>query len=268
MESVLDQGYPNLEYVVVDGGSRDGSAELIASFGSRLSWWISEPDGGQYDAINKGFTHTSGEIMAWLNSDDRYFPGALSIVGDVFATFPEIEWLTTAFPVIWDENSRPVACSYRVGYSRAGFGRGEYLPHGRSYSPGYLQQESTFWRRSLWNRCNARLDTSYRVAADFDLWMRFSKEAELYSVEALIGGYRSHGDQRTYTESTAYAQEAEASLQAHGGRFRSVAESYLARALSHLPRRARRWAIRAGLADRRPVCVFGGPERSWHIEDR
>ena len=91
LRSVLDQGYPNLEYFVIDGGSTDASVDIIRNYASRLTYWVSESDQGQYDAINKGFARSMGEIMAWLNSDDKYLPWTFSIAGEISATRPEVE---------------------------------------------------------------------------------------------------------------------------------------------------------------------------------
>lgn len=90
IDSVLSQRDPNLEYVIMDGGSSDNSVEVIKRKTSRLAYWTSEPDKGQYDAINKGFAKTTGDIMAWINSDDKYTPWAFSIVRDLFTKYPQI----------------------------------------------------------------------------------------------------------------------------------------------------------------------------------
>src|SRR5579859_3708649 len=82
IRSVLDQRYPNLEYVIIDGGSTDGSVDIIRKYERHLAFWVSEPDGGQYDAINKGFAHTTGELLGWLNADDKYLPWSFSTLAD------------------------------------------------------------------------------------------------------------------------------------------------------------------------------------------
>ncbi len=89
IQSVLSQDYPNLEYIIVDGGSTDGSLEIIQHYASQLTWWVSEPDQGQTDAINKGFAHAKGEILAWINSDDTYLPGAVSEAVTFLIAHPE-----------------------------------------------------------------------------------------------------------------------------------------------------------------------------------
>jgi glycosyltransferase involved in cell wall biosynthesis len=217
LRSVREQTYPAVEHLVIDGGSSDGSLEIIRRHADRLAYWTSEPDGGQYDAINKGFARAGGDVMGWLNSDDKYLPWALEIVADVFASLPEVEWISTLFPLGWDAAGRLVRCSARKGYTREAFLRGENLP-GRGWAAdGFIQQESTFWRRSLWERAGGALDVSYRLAADFELWARFYRHANLFGLAAPLGGFRLHPEQKTATQLASYLEEAEAALRRHGG---------------------------------------------------
>src|SRR5688572_14472090 len=101
----------------MDGGSTDGSVEILKRYTSQLTSWTSEKDDGQYDAIVRGFSKTSGEIMGWINSDDAYVPGSFSIVGEIFGRFPEIEWLTTVYPIHWDERGRAVRVDHLRGFN-------------------------------------------------------------------------------------------------------------------------------------------------------
>jgi len=183
LRSVLDQGYPALEYVVVDGGSSDGSVEVIRKYEERLTWWVSEPDRGHPDAINKGFAHTSGEIMCWINSSDAYYPWTFATVADIFMQLPEVEWIM-GVPSEFGLSGGPkkVAPAYFNVYD---FLAGRHR---------WIQQESVFWRRGLWDRAGGSLDESKLRVADFDLWLRFLRLAPLHHVETVLGGFRNHDD--------------------------------------------------------------------------
>ncbi|NVO00781.1 MAG: glycosyltransferase, partial [Geobacteraceae bacterium] len=104
--SVLDQGYPNLEYIVIDGGSTDESVEIIKKYADRLTYWVSEPDRGQSHAINKGFERATGEIFGWLNSDDWYHPGALQAVAEAFAANPDVGAVVGAGEMVDEEGKQ------------------------------------------------------------------------------------------------------------------------------------------------------------------
>jgi glycosyltransferase involved in cell wall biosynthesis len=197
LESVLGQGYPALEYVVVDGGSTDGSVEIIKRHASHLAFWVSEPDRGHAHALNKGFARATGEILGWLNADDLLLPGALRLLAQVFAS-AEIEWLT-AQPSHVDPQGALVGAYPPRRWSRLGFLTGEHA---------WIQQESTYWRRSLWERAGGYISEEYSLASDFELWMRFFRHARLYSTYGLVGAFRFRTDQRTRQAMDVYEREA------------------------------------------------------------
>lgn len=182
IRSVVEQGYPNLEYIVVDGASTDGSVDIIRRYADRLTLWVSEPDRGMYDALNKGFARSTGEILGWLSATDVLHRGSLSVAGGVFRTFPDVEWIT-GIPTFLSDDGMLTGVGEVQRWSRLRFLAG---------ANRYIQQESTFWRRSLWRRAGGSMDASRRLAGDFELWVRFFRHARLYPVEALIGGFRVH----------------------------------------------------------------------------
>ncbi len=204
MLSILNQQYPDLEYIVIDGGSSDNSVEIIKKYEKRLAFWASEPDKSPAEAINKGFQHATGSIMAWLNSDDLLFPDSLRIAAEIFTAFPEVDWIMgrptfvdakgdiiKKFFINKELTPRPlfVTESMFTAWTR-------WSKH-RFYNNDFLaiQQESTFWRRSLWAQCGNRLNAE-ALAFDFDLWLRFFDHAQLYTTTAALGGFRYHSNRQ------------------------------------------------------------------------
>jgi len=200
IESILSQNYPNLEYIIMDGGSTDGSVEIIKKYEKQLTYWQSKPDGGQYQAINEGFRRSSGEIMTWLNSDDKYHAGALHLVELAFRAMPQTDWITGR-PTAWDDLGTLTTIFDHVPL----WSQERLLFHGKD--DYYIQQESTFWRRALWDRAGGKLDTTWQLAADFELWCRFFNYSQLVGVDALLGGFRYHSGQKTDTMMDRYEQE-------------------------------------------------------------
>lgn len=201
IDSVLGQGYPNLEYVIMDGGSTDGSCDIIKKYEKYLTYWQSCPDGGQYQALHEGFKHTSGEVMAWLNADDKYHPLAFAKVASTLVRNPDVRWLTGRM-CYWDAAGDLT----KISSSHPVFSRLKYLSG--HFDKPYIQQESTFWRRSLWQEAGSALGTHYRLAEDLGLWCRFFRHAPLYTLDACLGGYRYYGDQRGVTCADQYYSEA------------------------------------------------------------
>lgn len=185
IQSVLKQDYPNIEYIIIDGGSTDGSIEIIQRYARHLAWWVSEKDQGQTDAINKGFAKAKGEIFAWLNSDDTYHPHAVSEAVTFLLNHPEVGMVYGDANLI-DEEGRVVGKfpARQTDYRRL---RRGYV---------HIPQQAAFFRADLWRKV-APLDPSFFFAMDYDLWVRLAKIAPLVYEPRLWANFRLHGSGKT-----------------------------------------------------------------------
>lgn len=211
MRSVLDQGQ-SVEYVVQDGGSTDGSAELIRAQSTRLHAWNSARDAGQADAIARGFACTSGspdDIMAWINSDDYYQPGALAFVADYFARHPDVD-VIYGHRIVVDEESREIARWFLPAHDHEVLRLNDFVP-----------QETLFWRRRVWDKAGG-LDPSFQFAMDWDLLLRFqSAGARIVRVPYFLACFRAHAAQKTaaFMHSTGQAEITRLRERTHGRAF-------------------------------------------------
>jgi glycosyltransferase involved in cell wall biosynthesis len=191
IKSVVDQGYEHLEYIVIDGGSTDGSAQIIDKYRRHLHYSVSEPDSGHANALNKGFARSSGQIMAWLNSDDKYLPWTLKTVAEIFDEYPQVNWIVGT-DAIWNDKGAMVA-AYDVHTSVLDYLAGDH--HKRM-----IQAESVFWRRSLWDAAGGFINEGYQLMVDTELWTRFFRFDALWHVYCILAGYRIHGSNRSLAD--------------------------------------------------------------------
>ena len=181
--SILNQNYQNFEHIIVDGGSTDSTLSIVEKYSKLYPMKvISEKDNGMYDAIAKGFRHSTGQILAWLNSDDTYMPWAFRIMN--YCIDKNVDWCT-AISAHQDSTGTLYKIDETRFYNRRWIKKGLY---GTCF--GFIQQESTFWSRELWDKASGENISRYKLCGDYWLWKQFAKHTELYSVDTLVGCFR------------------------------------------------------------------------------
>jgi glycosyltransferase involved in cell wall biosynthesis len=186
IQSVFAQDYPHIEYIIVDGGSTDGSVDIIQKYLNKLAWWISENDKGQTDAINKGFARAKGDVLAWLNSDDTYNPGAVRAAVKYLTEYPDVGMVYSDCHYM-DEQGRVIGQfpAAQTDYRRL---RQGYV---------HIPQQTMFFRAKYWQEVGP-LDPSFFFAMDYDLWTRIAKHAPLkYAKGQTWANFRIHGSGKT-----------------------------------------------------------------------
>ncbi len=236
IQSVFSQNYPRLEYIIVDGGSTDGSVGIIEKYASRLAWWVSEKDQGQTDALNKGFAHARGDVLAWLNSDDTYEPGVIARASQYLQMHRDVG-------LVYGDANYIDERGHRVGRFPAAQTDLDRLRRGYVHIP----QQAAFFRGELW-RALGPLDPSFYFAMDYDLWVRIASHAELKYLPETWANFRLHAAGKTLAADERCWPEM---LRVHyrdGGSFFSwiVAKYYLRRLVGPLWNLRRRSLLRGG----------------------
>lgn len=184
LDSIVEQKYPNLELIVMDGGSDDGSVEIIKQYEGDITYWVSEKDNGQTDALVRGFERSTGEIQCWLNSDDLHEPGVLFKVASYFASHPK--HVAVYAGTIWiDADDQPIRKHYEIPFVRF------IWLHTYNYIPGM----SMFWRKSAYDQAGG-LNPEFNLAMDADLWSRISHVGKIGCVRDIWSRMRFYPDQK------------------------------------------------------------------------
>lgn len=186
IESVISQKYPNLEYIVLDGGSTDESVNIIRHYSDHIDYWVSEPDAGQTDALIKGFSRATGDIFCWLNSDDILEPGTLLEVADFFRKHPDAQ--VVYGDATWiDKDSKKLRVKKEHKFNHFVF----------LFDHNYIPQPSTFWRRDLYEKVGG-LNPDVSVAMDTDFWMRCLQHTSFHHVSRQWSKMRYHEEAKTH----------------------------------------------------------------------
>lgn len=201
IESVFNQKYNNIEYIIIDGGSSDGTVDIIREYNDRLAYWVSEKDSGMYDALCKGFEKASGSIVGYINAGDFFNPMAIQVVVKQFEN-NNVNWLT-GMRTICNENSEIISSSIPFRYKSNLIRTGCYIRN-----LPFIQQESTFWHSSLLEKVDFDLLRKLRLAGDYYLWYCFSLSEQLSIVSSQLGVFKRHYGQLS-SDIDQYVKEAE-----------------------------------------------------------
>ena len=225
IQSVLEQDYPSIEYIVVDGASTDGSVDVIEKYANKLAWWVSEKDSGQADAINKGFLRATGEIVAWLNSDDYYLPGAISAAVKAFEENPDVLLVYGNMLAVDERGNSFNALHYKQ------------LTLQDLLCFQIIGQPAVFFRREVLSKAGM-LDPTFHFLLDHHLWIRIARHGKILHVDQTWAAARYHAEAKNRAKAAEFGQEA----------FRILAwaksQAGLAEAVSGVERRARASAHR------------------------
>jgi glycosyltransferase involved in cell wall biosynthesis len=239
-QSVLSQGYPNLEYIVLDGGSRDGSVDIIRRYEQHLTYWRSAPDGGQSAAINEGLQLATGDVVGWLNSDDTLAANALMRIGRFYEQNPTVD-LLYGHTFIIDEEDRPLVRLVSVPTNV------DELVH---QTPNLFSQPGTTWRRSVHQRVGY-LDSTLHYTMDCDFWIRTAQVCQIRCLPAHLGNLRNHEATKSFSQRAPMQEE----MRRLAEKYQTRTPSTLSRKVFRLKRRfrilrdPRNWIYRLGLID-------------------
>lgn len=251
--SVRNQDYPFIEHLVIDGGSTDGTLDILRRYEDRLTW-ISEKDRGQADAINKGFRRAKGDILAWLNSDDAYVPGTIRAVVEHFLSHPHDSFIYGDALAI-DEQGREYGI--RTHVRQAGF-------HELVNEVDFIVQPASFWRAEVWRECG-ELDESLHYNLDYEYWMRAAQRYPPRYIPVLFARERLYAQAKSFRGAVERLEEMEAVARWHGGNglprnYRAeAAANYVLRAWQRVWRGERsdaRADLNKALALRPPITKF------------
>jgi len=243
IESIVSQaGDFEIEYIIQNGGTNPEVSAILEKWDKIIKTksypvkcdkitfrYFNEKDNGMYDAINKGFEKSSGDIMAWLGSDDVYFTNAFSTVTTVFGQFKDIHWIV-GMKALVNGKGQIIYTSYYdpLAYSRHFINNGLYHIYNKNIGLGWIQQEATFWRRDLWEKAGSKVNSELNYAGDYHLWKKMAQYSDLVKVYSPLGAFRRHGEQKTSTSLDNYIVETEKKNHVPKGfiRLRNILHNY------------------------------------------